>query len=698
MGHKSSKPRHSSKLASVEPSNPTHASHAKLNANTESPTSPARKDSGSNGGHHKKPQVMTNAKQNMVDVGQVDEVAREKLGMGTTVGMPPADEVDRQFEDFLTDLALPPQKLEQMRAMPAERKWVLIQQQRSKFEAKSMDILNASPTKGVPPPVHEPAAYIEMLKTEKSTQELAKDIKSLEVSLRTEPINWVKEFLKSGGLEALLKILKRLSIKSELTPHERDCQVQCVRALKAQMNNTYGLQTTMQYEDGINILALSLGCSIMKMKTLALEVMAAVCFVPPNGHALILNAMQYYKEVKKEKFRFQQLVTNLVNPDLELGDEAAAYLEFQIACMAFINAVVNSPEDLDHRVTLRNEFMDLGIADLLPELRKLHNDELNTQLNIFEDEGAADIEAISETLNLADHLTLLPSDQHRRAKYWQLVSLVVNQIILQRNGINPDVARLSIDVEKTISALVTQEDYDKATLNAQGWQSQIDEWKTKVAEWEKSAKLAKEYGEMLKRKDEEIKRLKGERERENGGKESAVKDLAKRLSMGNNLAVVGEVNVQVVGKLALKAANVLLFILSSRCIVVLAAEDINTLSNGVSIELSKAPLPPNESVSPKALESLQAYINDIVEKAKKLAPALPSPRSTGFPTTSTSNHSSSERISSNASGFPSSGSTIRSKIAGLSASVDSLAIGSNPLRPRNPVGGSRGKLNGSNEE
>ena len=37
----------------------------------------------------------------------------------------------------------------------------------------------------------------------------------------------------------------------------------------------------------------------------------------------------------------------------------------QLACMQFINAIVNTPEDLDFRVHLRNEFMRGSLGEVL---------------------------------------------------------------------------------------------------------------------------------------------------------------------------------------------------------------------------------------------------------------------------------------------------------------------------------------------
>ena len=37
----------------------------------------------------------------------------------------------------------------------------------------------------------------------------------------------------------------------------------------------------------------------------------------------------------------------------------------QLACLQFINAIVNTPEDIDFKIHLRNEFMRGGLGDML---------------------------------------------------------------------------------------------------------------------------------------------------------------------------------------------------------------------------------------------------------------------------------------------------------------------------------------------
>ncbi|KAJ3217043.1 Dishevelled associated activator of morphogenesis 2 [Dinochytrium kinnereticum] len=398
--------------------------------------------------------------------------SREKIAINTAKdSMPPDSVINQQFEDFLADMALPTAKMDQMRAMTSEKKWMLLLQQQAKMGNNEVI---ASPTR-------EPQAFVDILNNSTyQPLDLSKDLQSLEVALRTEPINWVKEFVRVGGLDALISQLQRLFQKSNPTQVDKDCQLYSIRAMKAQLNNTFGLQAAINHPEGVRSLALGLGCPSLRIQTLTIEVLAAVCFVPPRGHALILDALENVKKGNGIN-RFQNLVDILENETSK--DQSAQYLEYQISCMTFINAIVNSPEDLAFRVTLRNEFMDINMASVLPTLREINSEDLNNQLNIFEEEGAYDFELLAERLqaeaidfrdeeevfeclkerledtecspyllSILQSLSLLPLDKARRKKYWQLSAEVIKQVSLQRHGINPDTARLQINISQFIDS------------------------------------------------------------------------------------------------------------------------------------------------------------------------------------------------------------------------------------------------------
>lgn len=59
------------------------------------------------------------------------------------------------------------------------------------------------------------------------------------------------------------------------------------------------------------------------------------------------------------------------------------YLEFMVACMQFINIVVHSVDDMNERVYLQYEFMQLGIDQYLEKLKNTQSEELRVRLDLL---------------------------------------------------------------------------------------------------------------------------------------------------------------------------------------------------------------------------------------------------------------------------------------------------------------------------
>ena len=148
-----------------------------------------------------------------------------------------------------------------------------------------------------------------------------------------------------------------------------------------------------------------------------------------------------------------------------------------------INALISTPDDLDFRLHLRNEIIREGFAEALPGLREMDQEDLNRQLDIFdehkEDDAVEfqhryndialhmeDIDEVfsvlknvvqdtpSETqlLSILQHLLLIRDDVFARPQYFKLIHECVSQIVLQKSGVDPDFSarKLQIDVDNLI--------------------------------------------------------------------------------------------------------------------------------------------------------------------------------------------------------------------------------------------------------
>ncbi|MFT7801070.1 formin-like protein 3 isoform X1 [Arapaima gigas] len=291
------------------------------------------------------------------------------------VPMPERGELEERFALVLSSMNLPPDKARLLRQYDNEKKWDLICDQ-ERFQVKN-----------------PPHAYIEKLqqyldtgitrkKFRRRVRESTKVLQELEISLRTNHIGWVREFLseENRGLDVLVdhlsfaqRLLNKTAKNSQLVSQKDDVHV-CIMCLRAVMNYQYGFNLVMSHPHAVNEIALSLNNNNFRTKALVLELLAAVCLVR-GGHEIILSAFDHFKRVCKEKRRFERLMEYFHSED--------GNIDFMVACMQFINIVVHSVEDMNFRVHLQYEFTMLGLDDLLEKSRHTESDKLSVQIQAY---------------------------------------------------------------------------------------------------------------------------------------------------------------------------------------------------------------------------------------------------------------------------------------------------------------------------
>lgn len=91
------------------------------------------------------------------------------------------------------------------------------------------------------------------------------------------------------------------------------------------------------------------------------------------GHKAVLAAFSDYRVAYDESFRFDGLISSLRLPDLEydtdsdsvVGNEESSAWEARAASMTLVNALTSSPESLEDRVLLREEFGRRGLNEVI---------------------------------------------------------------------------------------------------------------------------------------------------------------------------------------------------------------------------------------------------------------------------------------------------------------------------------------------
>ncbi|KAK3547363.1 hypothetical protein QTP86_018862 [Hemibagrus guttatus] len=343
----------------------------------------------------------------------------------------------------LSSMNLPPDKARLLRQYDNEKKWDLICDQ-ERFQVKNpphtyIQKLRGFLDPGVTRKPDKNQLFLPLQKFRRRVQESTKVLRELEISLRTNHIGWVREFLndENRGLDILVEYLSfaqcavmldfdglengedgsldkakswsrsiedlhqngfstlvrsvrhsvpryvsygsaanSKTIKNSRIVSQKDDVHVCIMCLRAVMNYQYGFNMVMSHAHAVNEIALSLNNKNSRTKALVLELLAAVCLVR-GGHEIILSAFDNFKEVCKEKHRFEKLMEYFRCED--------GNIDFMVACMQFINIVVHSVEDMNFRVHLQYEFTKLGLDDFLEKSKHTESDKLSVQIQAYLD-------------------------------------------------------------------------------------------------------------------------------------------------------------------------------------------------------------------------------------------------------------------------------------------------------------------------
>ncbi|XP_048350879.1 protein diaphanous homolog 3 [Sphaerodactylus townsendi] len=324
-----------------------------------------------------------------------------------------------------------------------------------------------------------PQDFICELKSGTTDERLVGLLESLRVSLTSNPVSWVESF-GHEGLGLLLDILEKLVESKQQDKILKKVQHKIIQCMKAFMNNQYGLERIMGEQRSLSLLAKTIDPKHTSMMTDVVKLLSAICIVgEENILEKILEALTAAAE-ERSIDRFFLIVEGL------RGNSA----HLQVACMQLINALVTSPEDLDFRLHIRNEFMRCGLKERLPQLKCIKNDALDIQLKVFVEHKEEDMiefshrfddiraeldepndvynmvwNAVKNTsgegyfLSILQHLLLIRNDNYIRPLYFKLIEDCVSQIVLHRSGVDPDFSyrkRLDVDFSHLLDVCIEQ--------------------------------------------------------------------------------------------------------------------------------------------------------------------------------------------------------------------------------------------------
>ncbi|XP_056672973.1 formin-like protein 1 isoform X4 [Monodelphis domestica] len=363
--------------------------------------------------------------------------------------MPGAGELEERFNRVLNCMNLPPDKIQLLSQYDSEKKWELICDQ-ERFQVKN-----------------PPAAYIQKLRSyletggvsrkfKRRVQESTQVLRELEISLRTNHIGWVQEFLneENQGLDVLLEYLAfaQCSVAYDMestdngTPSPekskpldqsvedlgkgsppssssslsqgkgRHLTVRCPpspRLNPAHSRKTLRNSRIVSQKDDVHVCIMCLraimnyqsGFSlVMNHPACVNEITLSLNNKSPRTKALVLELLAAVCLVRGghdiilaafDNFKEVCGEKNRFERLMEYFRNEDSNIDFMVACMQFINIVVHSVENMNFRVFLQYEFTHLGLDVYLERLRLTESDKLQVQIQAYLD-NVFDVGALLE--------------------------------------------------------------------------------------------------------------------------------------------------------------------------------------------------------------------------------------------------------------------------------------------------------------
>ncbi|KAK5172536.1 uncharacterized protein LTR77_002656 [Saxophila tyrrhenica] len=357
---------------------------------------------------------------------------------------PPDEVVEKEFLELMLKRgwkSLPEQARRQMEAYPISKKWTLVHQDRLAEWQGEQKRRNTHRPPG--PSNNETFSVYGRMDEEGSPEWFVKrvlentitqkQLQSLSVSLRTQPIAWVKTFVEAQGQVALTNTLIRLNKRQQSGPapaggttseKDLDREYDIVKCLKALNNSKYGADDAVHHDTVVMALAGSLTSPRLNTRKLVSELLTFLChWADGKGHLKVLTAMDHLKAQQGENGRFDawmRIVEVTIDGRGKMGSLVGAsdevrsggigmenlLMEYAVTSLFLVNSIVDAPDkpgDLELRCHIRAQFVGCGLKRILHKMEGFQYEVIDTQIERYRSNEAIDYEDFLERENSSMH-------------------------------------------------------------------------------------------------------------------------------------------------------------------------------------------------------------------------------------------------------------------------------------------------------
>ncbi|GAB1601651.1 inverted formin-2-like isoform X1 [Argonauta hians] len=274
---------------------------------------------------------------------------------------------------------------------------------------------------------------------------------TLKSNIENATSSWLLDFLENDGLTCLLDSLCAITLHNPSNFSDAILQFDCLNCITTVLSTDLGMMHILELPDGLAKLTSALSTNHSMTKKELLEVLSVLCMFTPKGYYKVLEALNHYKKEADLAHRFSVFISEINETDT---------VAYKCTILTAINCIINGNASLHDRNKIRNEFISLGLLDILSVLHseefdkdfqiqieafysQKHNDEeeMQTQFAMDYQSPSALLDSIIEkTLGTSKYMSFLHilqdlllleynSEHEQNSEKWQLIEDLIPRII-----------------------------------------------------------------------------------------------------------------------------------------------------------------------------------------------------------------------------------------------------------------------------
>lgn len=402
-----------------------------------------------------------------------------------------------------------------MRAMPPDSKWMMIRSQKDKENNDLQKRIDGLLDKSTP------EFFVHKMKEFESSLMPLKNFTYLRVSLTTQPINWVKQFIYLNGMDLLADALGSLNRRVSRREADNKIELEIVKSLKALLNTACGGNEALQTPKIIYNLTFSIDSrNLVTRKLVADALIFLCCSEDAVGHSHVLEGMDKMQKFRQHNMRFEgwmQVLEATILGRGRMGSKVGAteelrkagadkeLLDYALSNMILINALIEIPEELEMRMHIRNQLNLCRLGNILKLMKELGSEFINLQIIKFERVAELDMAELIESYNnhilqnmndprdvfeallnsvgdtraydyflsALQHMLLIRYDADLKTRYYQVIDTVVTDIVLDQHYFENGQQRQNGSVSAIIAKFEKEEQLEKTVSELKETKEQL---------------------------------------------------------------------------------------------------------------------------------------------------------------------------------------------------------------------------------